>query len=204
MPVLINDPLMEVKFRSDREECDSSRWDEVWEGVLVVPPIPNDDHQDLVGKIYLALFDVSQKTKKGLVRPGVNVTDRHPGWKDNYRVPDVVVYLFTNPAINHGSHWTGGPDFLVEVLSPGERAYAKFDFYAKVRTQEIMLVFRNPWSLELHRLEGDSFRLVGRNELGDASVLSSDAIPLSFHLTPSATRPTIEMRHTEDGRVWEG
>ena len=204
MPVLINDPVTEAQFRIEREECDSSRWDEVWEGDLVMPPIPNDDHQDLVGGIYVAMREAIQKSKRGLVRPGANVSDRHPGWTENYRVPDIVVYLFTNPAINHGTHWTGGPDFLVEVLSPGEKAYAKFDFYAKTRTREILLVFRYPWRLELHRLDGDSFRMVGRNELNDDVVLTSEALPLAFHLKPTATRPAIEICHTEEGRMWEG
>lgn len=204
MPVLINDPQMAEQFLAKREESDASRWDEVWEGVIVMPPIPNDDHQDIVGGVTSALREAVQKRKMGLVRPGVNVSDRHPDWKENFRCPDVVVYLFTNPAVNHNTHWTGGPDFLVEVLSPGEKAYAKFDFYATTRVREILLVFRNPWRLELHRLNGDAYEMVARNELGDEAILVSEAIPLTFHLVKSATRPVIEIRHTEDDRVWEG
>ena len=169
-----------------------------------MPPVPNNDHQDIQLGIASSIRDAVQIARRGLVQAGANVSDRHPDWTENYRVPDIIVYLFTNPAINHDTHWTGGPDFLVEILSPGERAYAKFDFYAKVRTRVILLVFRNPWMLELHRLEGDSFKLFGRNELRDEVVLTSEALPLSFHLTPTATRPVIEIRHTEDGRVWEG
>lgn len=203
MPVLINDPMTADTIRQERAGLDSSRWDEVWEGVLVVPPIPNDDHQDVVQGVSSALYEAIQKSKKGLVRPGVNVSDRHPDWEDNYRCPDVVVYLFTNPAVNHNSHWTGGPDFLVEVISRGEDPYAKFDFYAHVHTHEILLVFRNPWALELHRLDGESYRLAARNELGDSTILTSETLPLTFQLSKTSTRPAILIRRTEDGREWD-
>jgi Uma2 family endonuclease len=76
---------------------------------------------------------------------GVNVSDRVRGWKKNFRIPDLAVYLHSSSAKNHKSHWVGGPDLMVEILSPGEAAYAKFDFYTAVGTKEILLIDRDPW-----------------------------------------------------------
>lgn len=178
------------------------RFTEVWDGVEVVPPLPNDDHQDLVAGLTTALYQAIQTPGHGKVRPGVNVSDRAAGWTHNFRGPDVVAYLNTNPAVNHGEFWQGGPDLAVEVLSRGEGPYDKFDFYAKVTTREVLLVFRNPWSLELHQLRDGRMVLAGRSELPAPAVVASTALPLSFQLRQGAVRPVIEVTHTGTGQVW--
>jgi len=189
-------------FRESHEASDASKWDEVWEGVLHVPPLPNDEHQDLVYGLGIPLREVVQSPGLGKVRPGVNVTDRHPNWKFNFRGPDVVVYLNSNPAINHETHWTGGPDFLIEIISPGEDPYAKLDFYAKVHTREVLIVHRQPWTLELFQLKGDTFSAVGRSDLMQPTDLPSSTLPFSFRLVPGPGRPLIELKHTVTAKTW--
>jgi hypothetical protein len=119
MRVLITDPVCGLEPRAQREHADGDRWTVVWDGVLVIPSLPNDEHQEIQANLLLPQLTVVGVPGLGKVRAGVNVTDRHPDWKENYRGPDLVVYLTGNPAVNHGSHWVGGPDIPVQIASPG-------------------------------------------------------------------------------------
>ena len=47
MSMLINDPNLEDKLIEARKRTDADRWDEVWEGVYVVSPLPNTEHQKI-------------------------------------------------------------------------------------------------------------------------------------------------------------
>lgn len=180
---------------------DADRYLETWDGVDVVPPIPNDEHQDLVGQMYLGLYFVIQQPGLGVVRPGVNVTDRDRDWRQNFRGPDVVVYLNTNRAQNRSSHWVGGPDFLAEIVSPGEDPYAKLDFYAKVDTGEVLIVHRDPWKLELFALTDGKFALTGAASVGGPDVLTS-RLGFTLRLMPGAERPQIELAQPSTGKTW--
>ena len=82
------------------------------------------------------------------------MSDREEGWKENYRIPDMVFYSESNPAKACVTHLCGGPDFALEVVSPGDRSREKLGFYASVGTREVLLLDRKPWSLELFRLVG--------------------------------------------------
>jgi Uma2 family endonuclease len=203
MPVVILDPDMEEKFRYLWEDEDASRYDEVWEGVLIVPPLPNNEHQEVQLALAMPFYHVVVTGNLGHAYPGVNVSDRATGWKSNYRGPDVVVYLHSNPAVNHGTHWQGGPDFLVEIRSPGERPHDKFTFYESVNTREVLIVDRDPWAVELFRLTGGKLVSVGRSDLANPAVLASAVVPLTFRLVPGQPRPRVEVVHPPTGRRWE-
>ena len=146
------------------------RWDEVWDGELLMSPSPNDPHQELQANFLYALMDTVTIPNLGRVRAGGNVSDRAQNWTKNYRCPDVIVYLNTNPAINHGTHWEGGPDFLVEILSPGDRALQKLPFYASINTREVLIIDRDPWQLSLYQLQQQQLILIGES---DTSIISN-------------------------------
>lgn len=128
MAVLVLDPDLESHLKAVRRESDSDGHDEVWEGLYVMAPLPNDDHQEIQAKLVVVLQDALGWDSPAKIRAGVNVSDRHRNWKSNYRDPDVVVYLPGNPARNLGAHWQGGPDFLVEIVSPLDRSRDKLPF----------------------------------------------------------------------------
>ena len=107
MPVMIYDPEMEREIRLAREDSDANRRDEVWEGVLIVPAVPNNDHQRLVMDLCYAFASVVNRDGVDRILPGANVSDRDAKWKQNYRCPDAVVYLATNPAKDSDTHWVG-------------------------------------------------------------------------------------------------
>jgi Uma2 family endonuclease len=197
VPMLVLDPAIQREFH-DRYE----RFTETWDGVDVVPPLPNDEHQEVQFNFAFPLADAVVEPKLGVVRMGVNVTDRKTGWSKNFRGPDLVVYLVTNPAVNHGTHWEGGPDFLVEIISDGEDPHAKFDFYAKVNTREVLIVERDPWAVELFQLAGGKLVSAGRSDLANGLVLASGVLSLTFRLIAGTPRPQVEVTNTATGRQW--
>jgi hypothetical protein len=190
--LLVCDPEICRRLIEERQALGLDSFDEVWEGVYVMSPFANDEHQEIVGGLDAVLQVAVAWPGLGKVRPGVNVSDREEGWTQNYRVPEVVVYLPENPARNCSTHWVGGPDFAVEVISRGDRSRQKVDFYAKVGTRELLIVDRFPWALELHALKRKKLRLVGRCTPERPKWLKSRVLPLKFRLVDGTPRPVIE------------
>jgi hypothetical protein len=89
---------------------------------------------------------------------------------------------------------------LVEIISPGEKPYDKFDFYAQVNTREVLIINRGPWAIELHQLRGGKLVLAGRSDLANPAVLASSVLPLTFRLVAGQARPRIEVVHPPTGR----
>lgn len=200
MPMLVLDAGEERLIRAQRKKSGADRWDEVWDGVYMVMPLPNDEHQEIVAELIITFRHALGRAAK--IRPGVNVSDKDVHWKKNYRGPDVVVFLEGTTAVNRGAYWLGGPDFAVEVVSKGDRSRKKLDFYASVNVRELLLIDRNPWCLELYRLTNGSLDLVGRSTVEDRNALASEVLPLSFRLSPGEERPTISVRHADGERDW--
>ncbi len=202
MPMLVLDKYASKRIRAERKASGADRWDEVWDGVYMVMPLPNDEHQEIVSGVVFVFETVIGRPRLGKVRPGVNVSDRDGDWKHNFRGPDVVVFLQGTTAINRDTYWLGGPDFAVEVVSKGDRSRKKLDFYASVNVRELLLVDRFPWNLELYRLVEGTLRLVARSTLEEPSLLPSDVLPLSFRLTQGVERPEIEIVHEDGVQRW--
>jgi Uma2 family endonuclease len=199
--ILATDELAE-RVRSVAESENNNNKDEVWDGVYIVSPGPSNEHQVIIGGL-TAIFQVAIGwTGAGLVQPGANVSDREDQWEHNYRCPDVVVYLNGTTARNLGTHWVGGPDFAVEVVSLNDRSRQKFDFYAKINTRELLVVDRDPWILELYRLQDGVLGLVGKSSLDRPDLLTSQVLPLTFRLVVGDPRPRIEVVHSDGVQHW--
>ena len=76
-----------------------------------------------------SLRDVIRPPKGGKVYPGINLSDRADDWEQNYRCPDVAVFLPGNLAEKFKAHYRGPADFLVEVVSPHDDTPEKIPFY---------------------------------------------------------------------------
>ena len=206
MTAMILDEDLVRDLRRRRKESGADRWDEVWDGVYVMAAMPNDQHQGIVGRLTTFLTLAVELSGLGLVRPGVNVSTERVHWKRNYRCPDLVVYLNENRAENCGTHWFGGPDLAVEIVSPGEDPHAKLDFYAKVGTRELLIVNRDPWLLELFRLAEGKLLSVGLSRLAaDASLgdaLQTTSVLFTWRLVAGKDRPEIEVVNAESGQTW--
>src|SRR5436190_23193317 len=100
MSMLIHDQDVEQATIADRQARGIDQWDEVWEGVYVMPPIANDEHQEL----QLALATIFQIAIKwaglGEARAGMNVSDRKVDWKYNFRCLDIAVFMNGTKAEN--------------------------------------------------------------------------------------------------------
>jgi Uma2 family endonuclease len=201
MSVFVADPYLGQRLRAERRAAGADKYDEVWDGVYVVMPLPNNEHQDLVSQVNSYLFLTVQMAGLGRVFPGVNVSDRREDWEQNYREPDVAVFLNENEAENCGTHWFGGPDLAVEIVSRHDRSREKFDFYARVGVRELLLIDRHPWRLELYRLCDGHLDAVGVSSLDNPELIQTQSAPLTWRLLQGPQRPQIELTHA-DGRKW--
>jgi Uma2 family endonuclease len=202
MAVLIRDPELEERLRCDRQAKGLDRWDEVWEGVYVMPPYPNDEHQFLQSRLNTILDLVIGLKGAGEVRAGVNVSDRMEDWTKNYRCPDLAVFMTGTKAQNCGTFWLGGPDFTIEIVSPEDSSRDKLEFYANAGVRELLLIDRAPWSLELYRLVNGRLVQAAVSLPTTPDVIRSEVVPLSFRLLPGNPRPTIQVTHVDGSQEW--
>jgi hypothetical protein len=91
---------------------------------------------------------------------------------------------------------------LWRLSSAGEDSRLKHDFYAKVNTREVLIVNRDPWAVELYRLQNGKLVLVGTSDATTSAVLTSSVLPLTFQLRPGTPRPTILVTHTSTAQTW--
>ena len=124
------------------------------------------------------------------------------GWQENYRVPDVVVRLEGGAAQILEAHWCGGPDFVVEVISPEDGAREKLPFYAAIGTREVLLIDRKPWAIELYTLQDGRMVPVGVSRPETGQVVTSGVVPLTFRLVTEDGQVKVEVGHPADGQMW--
>jgi Uma2 family endonuclease len=201
--VLVCDTNVSEHIIKDRRERGIDHHDEVWEGVYVMSPSADDEHQRIVHRIELAFGMVLTLSERAEVRPGVNVSDRDVNWDHNFPVPDVAVYLKGTAAKCFGTYWKGGPDFAVEVVSKNDLTRDKLDFYAQVGMRELLIVDPDPWQLELLRLADGKLDSVGTSIVESSETLASNVIPFTFKLETGDPRPAVVVGHTESEQSWQ-
>src|SRR5262245_56749749 len=197
---LVLDSSVSRQLIRDRKQKGNDRLDEVWDGVYVMSPEANLDHQDLAGEFIAILSEVVKKPGLGRVQPGANVSDRRTNWKRNYRVPDVVVVLNAGRAVDCNTHWFGGPDFLVEIESPDDDIEKKLPFYSKVRVRELLVVDRDTRALRLFRYSDGAMILAGQSGPGKSGWLTSSIRPLTVRWRANRSKPHIDVKRT-DGKA---
>jgi Uma2 family endonuclease len=202
MAMLNVDPIEFASLIRERRKFGGDRYDEVWDGIYVMSPIANNEHQELASLLVIAVASGLGLEQDVRGFQGCNVSDRPGKWKRNYRVPDVAAFLPGNRAEDRETHWFGGPDFAVEILSPHDRSREKFNFYGRVGVRELMLVNRQPWTLELYRHGAEGWSLVGKSDTDTRRRLPSTVLALGFRLVPGTKRPRIEVRNGDGSHLW--
>jgi Uma2 family endonuclease len=202
MATVIMDRDFAETLRQERAAAGGDRWDEVWEGTYMMAPLPNNEHQELVGSFVDVLREIVPRNQ-GVVLPGANVSDREKGWQFNYRCPDVVVYLTKTRAKDCRTHWRGGPDFAVEIASPDDMVRDKLPFYGQVAMRELLIIDRDPWRLELLRLGGKKLKSVGNSSGKKGRSLKSEVLSVSFRLIGGKDRPEIVVERISDRNKWQ-
>jgi Uma2 family endonuclease len=195
---LVLDGLLLDRLIEERKRLGLDLHDEVWEGMYVMPSMPSIAHQELVHDLGIVFDEVIRKRKRGKVYPGANVSDRRSGWEENYRIPDVLVVLQGGRAVDCGTHVQGGPDFLVEIESPGDDTEEKVPFYGSIGVRELLIIHRDRRTLRLLRLEGDELVEVKTTTLDGKQWLISEVLPLAFRRTSSKGVARTEVRRTDD------
>lgn len=130
------------------------------------------------------------------------MTDQLADWTHNYRCPDFAVVLNETAAEDRETHWLGGPDLAIEIVSEGDRTREKFDFYAQVGTRELLVVDRYPWALQLYRLQNGRLDLVSESMFDNETVVGSEIVPLSFQLCSDEAGRQFVVRKQGGDQSW--
>ena len=138
-----------------RARTGADRWDEMWEGVLHMPPAPNKSHQRLEGTMERWLWDYWAEPTNSEVDHQINVASVG-GWPNDYRIPDLVLLTPDRSHIDHNEYYEGAPTVVVEIRSEGDETFEKLAFYAKIGVPEVWIVDRDTKAPEVHVLtEGE-------------------------------------------------
>jgi Uma2 family endonuclease len=125
-----------------RRRTGADRWDETWEGVLHMPPMPNRDHQAIEGALERWLWQNWAQPGGNRVYHQINVA-AVGGWDDDYRIPDLVLLTPDRFHIDHNEYFEGPPAVVVEIHSAGDESYEKLDFYGRVGVPEVWILDRD-------------------------------------------------------------
>jgi Uma2 family endonuclease len=204
MAARIRDSLLEDRIIAERRLSGADRYDEVWDGEYVMSPLANNEHQLLASRLSAIFHEVLGNRADVWSLAGANVSDQETDWTKNFRCPDVVVVLPGSRAQNRGTHWFGGPDLVVEIVSEGDASYEKFDFYGAIAVREAVIIDRDPWSLEIYATDNSgSMALAGRCDLEKGGFVASKVLDAELRLVLQRTRPAIEILHPASGRMWQ-
>jgi Uma2 family endonuclease len=152
--VLGEQPPEIAAFLARRRALGQDRFDEVWEGDYHVVPGPHPWH----GYVDRTLSEVLRPSASaaGLV----GTSQFNLGEQDDYRVPD-------------GGYHRGVPSemfvptaaIVVEILSPGDETWEKFDFYARHGVEEICVADPRRGVIRWFRLSGGAYQEVDSSAL---------------------------------------
>ena len=202
MAMMINDASIERQIIASREATGADRYDEVWEGMYMTAPMPNTEHQQIVSRLVSIFEELVGWPGLGSVMPGVNLSDRRDHWTDDFRVPDVAVALTDSAVSDCGTHWQGGPDLVVEVVSEGDQTREKISWYGKLGVNELLVIDRYPWSIDLYCRQPDGFIQVAHADENNHLVVECEAVLVSFRLVSNGKRPRIEISTRDSERTW--
>ena len=141
-------------FLARRRALDQDRSDEVWEGDYHVVPAPHAWHA-YIDNTLAVLLDPPARVA-GLVGMG----EFNVGESDDFRVPDLG---FVRGVPNQVFVPTAA--IVVEILSPGDETWEKFDFYAGRNVEEICVVDPAAKEIRWFVLTDDAYRETGASPL---------------------------------------
>jgi Uma2 family endonuclease len=202
MAVLVTDPRLEEQLIEERRASGADHHDEVWEGIYMMAPLPNTEHQEIVTRLASIFVEVIDGSGLGRAFAGVNMAGQSENWEQDYRVPDLAIFLHGGPGKDCDSHWRGGADLLVEITSPGDQTKEKIPFYGRIGVKELLVVDRQAWKLDLYAGSQSVLEVAGESSVENSAVLTSGVVPLQFQLVAGEPRPQIEVTHPATGRRW--
>jgi Uma2 family endonuclease len=161
MPTLVMDPAP-VEFDElieYRRRLDLDHYDEVWDGVLHMNPIPTGEHQlilqqlaELFGPLARQADLVPLMNEFGLGREG----------KGNFRVPDGGLHRTLPRGVYQST-----AALVIEVLSPGDESWEKLPFYAAHEVDEVLIIDPAKHAVHWLGLSGGEYVPIERSTLID-------------------------------------
>jgi Uma2 family endonuclease len=139
-----------------RKRTGADQWDEMWEGVVHMPPMPNRTHQHLEWALETWLWTHWAEPAGNRVYHEVNLAPPG-GWPVDYRIPDLVLLTPECFDIDHDEYFEGAPTVVIEIRSPDDETYEKLPFYARVGVPETWIIQRDTRTPELYVLRGGSY-----------------------------------------------
>jgi Uma2 family endonuclease len=165
--VILEPPPAEVTMLLERRRAlGQDRHDEVWEGVYHVVPGPSARHGSVDAQLLLLLAPRAREA--GLhATTALNLGEN----ADDFRVPDGG-YHRGRPA---GRTFVPAAAIVVEVASPEDETYEKFDFYARRGVEEIVVADLAQRRVRCWARAGDVLSEVERSTLLDVEAASLTA-----------------------------
>lgn len=170
--VLIGEPPGPVaEWLARRRALGQDLFDEVWEGDYHVAPAPRASHGDVDDQ--LAAFLRPRALARGLWGTGpLNL-----GRADDYRVPDRAYLRHRTQAV-----FVPSAAIVVEIGSPDDETYAKFDFYFACGVEELLVLEPSTGSAAWYARGTDAFTPSGRSQL---LALTDDDLTAAIDWPPS-------------------
>ena len=134
---------------------------EVVKGVLYMSPAPTPGHQSISVRLVAFLFQFVEAVGSGRVFHAPTDVELAPG---DIVQPDVFVLLNANVGQIGEKRVFGGPDLVVEILSPSTMSddlHGKRDAYERAQVPEYWIVNPGERVVELFALESGVYRSLG-------------------------------------------
>jgi Uma2 family endonuclease len=159
----------------ERQRLGHDRCDEVWEGDIHMVPSPHAGHgrlNDDLGvffKIHWERLGLGRTYLEANVeRPGAGTM--HVGRRElsrDFRVPDRCFLLPDRYDRAQKNGWIlGGPDAVIEILSPGDESREKLPWYFAIGVREVILIDHATRKVEIHRAGASGIELVPEDAEG--------------------------------------
>ncbi len=148
------------------------RFDEMWEGVLHIVPAAGLVHQQLAGKLHgflgsrLGARGIEVLYETEVHRPGSGGQD--------YRIPDMVFFTASRTDLLTKRGLEGAPLAVLEIRSPYDETYEKFDFWANLGLPEIIVLHPELRTAEVYRLAGTRYLATSADDRGRVHAASID------------------------------
>lgn len=145
--ILRGDPPADIQAALDRRRAlGLDLYDEVWEGTYVVNPAPRFAHANLDSQLSNLLRPLAMA--HDLIESG----PFNLGVEGDFRVPDRGVHRGNPSGI-----WLDTAAIVVEIVSPHDATWDKFDFYAERQVDEILIVDIDSRNVQWFALTADGF-----------------------------------------------
>lgn len=137
-----------------RKSRGQDRFDEVWKGEYHMAPAAHSFHGIVADELRAALRTPAK-------RAGLRGSEPfNLGTPDNYRVPDGGFFRSTPNDV-----WVATAAIVIEIVSPNDETFEKFDFYAHHGVEEIIVADPVTKSVRFFVIDNNDVSQVARSPL---------------------------------------